>query len=138
VGLDDRYLELAPDLLADVTPDDLRAAFLRAIEPKPIPSVDLHHVAPARLSVTEAVQELADELPRAGVITFRALTDSFVERLEVVVRFLAVLELYKQGMIDLDQPTTFGDLTITWVGGESDEDRSVLAGIAARVDSYEG
>lgn len=137
-GLDDRYLDLAPDLLAGVSPLDLRAAFFRAIEPKPVPTVDLHHVAPSRLSVTEAVQELADELPRAGVITFRALTDSFVERLEVVIRFLAVLELYKQGMIDLDQPTTFGDLTITWVGGESDEDRSVLAGIAARVDTYEG
>ena len=137
-GLDDRYLDLAPDLLAGVSPEDLRAAFFRAIEPKPVPTVDLQHVAPARLSVTEAVQELADELPRAGVITFRALTDAFVERLEVVIRFLAVLELYKQGMIDLDQPTTFGDLTITWVGGESDEDRSVLAGIAARVDTYEG
>jgi segregation and condensation protein A len=137
-GLDERFVDLAPDLLAGVSPVDLRAAFFRAIEPKPVPTVDLHHVAPARLSVTEAVQELADELPRAGVITFRALTDSFVERLEVVIRFLAVLELYKQGMIDLDQPTTFGDLTITWVGGESDEDRSVLAGIAARVDSYEG
>ncbi len=137
-GLDDRYLDLAPDLLAGIGPEDLRAAFFRAIEPKPVPTVDLRHVAPSRLSVTEAVQELADELPRAGVITFRALTDSFVERLEVVVRFLAVLELYKQGMIDLDQPNTFGDLTITWVGGESDEDRSVLAGIAARVDTYEG
>ena len=137
-GLDDRFVDLAPDLLAGVTPLDLRAAFARAIEPKPVPTVDLHHVAPARLSVTEAVQELAEELPQLGPITFRALTDSFVERLEVVVRFLAVLELYKQGMIDLDQPTTFGDLTITWVGGESDEDRSVLAGIAARVDTYEG
>ncbi|WP_426572897.1 segregation and condensation protein A [Aquihabitans sp. McL0605] len=138
VGLDERFLDLAPDLLAGVTPLDLRAAFFRAIEPKPVPRVELDHVAPSRLSVTEAVQELADELPRVGTITFRGLTDSFVERLEVVVRFLAVLELYKQGMIDLDQPTTFGDLTITWVGGESDEDRSVLAGIAARVDTYEG
>ncbi len=138
VGLDDRFLDLAPDLLAGVGPLDLRAAFMRAIEPKPVPRVELDHVAPSRLSVTEAVQELADELPRVGTITFRGLTDSFVERLEVVVRFLAVLELYKQGMIDLDQPTTFGDLTITWVGGESDEDRSVLAGIAARVDTYEG
>lgn len=138
VGLDDRYFDLAPDLLASTTPEDLRAAFMRSIEPKPVPRVELDHVAPARLSVTEAVQELADELPRVGTISFRALTDSFVERLEVVVRFLAVLELYKQGMIDLDQPTTFGDLTITWVGGESDEDRSVLAGIADRVDSYEG
>jgi segregation and condensation protein A len=137
-GLDDRFLDLAPDLLAGVTPLDLRAAFARAIEPKPIPRVELDHVAPVRLSVTEAVQELADELPELGPITFRALTDRFVERLEVVVRFLAVLELYKQGMIDLDQPSTFGDLTITWVGGESDEDHSVLAGLAARVDAYEG
>lgn len=137
-GLDERFSDLAPDLLAGVTPLDLRAAFARAITPKPKARVDLEHVAPVRLSVTEAVQELADELPRMGVVTFRALTDSFVERLEVVVRFLAVLELYKQGMIDLDQPSTFGELTITWVGGSSDEDRSVLAGIAGRVDTYEG
>lgn len=137
-GLDERFVDLAPDLLAGVTPHDLQAAFGRAITPKPVPTVDLDHVAPHRLSVTEAVQELADELPRAGTITFRSLTDSFVERLDVVVRFLAVLELYKQGMIDLDQPTTFGDLTITWVGASDDEDGSVLAGIAARVDTYEG
>ena len=82
--------------------------------------------------------ELVDELPRVGRISFRDLTDSLVERLEVVVRFLAVLELYKQGMVDLDQPTTFGELTISWLGGESDDDRSVFADIAARIDVYEG
>jgi segregation and condensation protein A len=101
--------------------------------------VDLEHVAPSRMSVTEAVAELIDELPRVGMITFRALTDSFVERLEVVVRFLAVLELYKQGLVDLDQPTTFGELTISWLGGEgSDDDGSVFDDIAARIDVYEG
>src|SRR3954452_2024494 len=84
-GLDERFVDLAPDMLAGVTPLQLRDAFFRAIEPKPIARVELDHVAPARLSVTEAVQELADELPRVGVITFRALTDVFVERLEVVV-----------------------------------------------------
>jgi segregation and condensation protein A len=74
-----------------------------------------------------------------GRITFRALTDSLVERLEVVVRFLAVLELYKQGLVELDQPDTFGDLTISWLGGEpDDEDRSVYADLAGRVDAYEG
>ena len=137
-GLDERYLELAPDLLAGVTATDLRDAFNRAIAPKPVPRVDLDHVAPSRLSVTEAVAELVDELPRVGRISFRDLTDSLVERLEVVVRFLAVLELYKQGLIDLDQPTTFGELTISWLGGESDDDRSVFADIAARIDVYEG
>ena len=137
-GLDERYLELAPDLLAGVTPIDLRDAFNRAIAPKPVPQVDLDHLAPSRLSVTEAVAELVDELPRVGRISFRALTDSLVERLEVVVRFLAVLELFKQGLIELDQATTFGELTISWLGGESDDDRSVFADLAARIDVYEG
>lgn len=72
--------------------------------------------------------------------TFRALTDTFVERLEVIVRFLAVLELFKQGLIDLDQAATFGDLTIEWIGGagEDDDDRSVFADLVGRVDAYEG
>ena len=68
-----------------------------------MPRVDLDHVAPVRASVTDAVAELLDELPRAGRITFRALTGGLVERLEVVVRFLAILELYKQGLVDLEQ-----------------------------------
>jgi segregation and condensation protein A len=138
-GLDDRYTDLAPDLLAGVTAEHLRLAFARALTPKPVPRVELDHVAPSRLSVTEAVAELVDELPRMGTTTFRALTDSFVERLDVVVRFLAVLELYKQGMIDLDQPTTFGDLTISWIGVEADDDdRSVFADLVGRIDVYEG
>ena len=138
-GLDERYTDLAPDLLAGVTALDLRDAMVRALTPKPVARGELDHVAPSRLSVTEAVAELVDELPRLGRITFRALTDTFVERLEVVVRFLAVLELYKQGMIDLDQPTTFGDLTISWIGGDAeDDDRSVFADLVGSIDVYEG
>lgn len=138
-GLDERYLDLAPDLLAGVTAADLQAAMLRALAPKPVPRVDLEHVAPSRMSVTEAVAELVDELPRVGRISFRDLTGSLVERLEVVVRFLAVLELYKQGLVELDQPTTFGELTITWLHAEADDDeRSVFADLAGRIDVYEG
>jgi segregation and condensation protein A len=138
-GLDERYTDLAPDLLAGVTPLDLRDAMVRALTPKTARRVELDHVAPARMSVTEAVAELVDELPRLGRISFRALTDVFVERLDVVVRFLAVLELYKQGMIDLDQPTTFGELTISWIGGEADDDdRSVFADLVGSIDVYEG
>lgn len=139
VGLDERYQELAPDLLAGITAVDVQAAFLRAVTPKPVLRVEVEHIAPARMSVTEAVAELVDELPRVGRITFRALTDALVERLEVVVRFLAVLELYKQGLIELDQLTTFGDLTISWLGGEvDDEDRSVFIDLTSRIDVYEG
>jgi segregation and condensation protein A len=129
-GLEDRFLSLAPDLLAGVTPDDLRAAFLRAVAPKPVPRIDLFHVAPVKLSVSEAVEELIDELPRVGRITFRRLTQDLVERVEVIVRFLALLELYKQGAVDLVQHGTFGSLEIEWIG-----DSPVSADL---VDAYEG
>ena len=68
-----------------------------------MPRVELEHVAPIRASVTDAVEELLDELPEAGPISFRRLTGGLVEKLEVVVRFLAVLELYKHGLVELDQ-----------------------------------
>jgi segregation and condensation protein A len=134
VGVDERFIGLMPDLLAGVTPGDLRAAYLRAVAPRPQPRVDLDHVAPIRASVTDAIAELVDELPRVGRITFRALTGDLVERLEVVVRFLAVLELFKVGLVDLDQPRTFGEIEIVWRGdaGEGGGDR------LAAVDAYDG
>ena len=141
---EDAFVDLTPDCLLGVTPDDLRAAFLRATAPKPVPRVDLDHVAPIRASVADAVAELVDELPRVGTIGFRALTASLVERIEVVLRFLAILELCKQGLVELDQAERFGDIRITWTGSadaldEYAEDRgSVLAGALAGIDDYEG
>jgi segregation and condensation protein A len=132
-GIDERYAGLMPDLLAGVTLDDLRLAYLRAVAPKPRPHVDLDHVAPVRASVTDALAELLDELPRAGRVTFRQLTGDLVERLAVVVRFLAVLELFKLGMVDLDQPRTFGDIEIVWLGRHGEGTRPL-----ADVDAYDG
>jgi segregation and condensation protein A len=142
VGPEEQFLALAPDLLEGVDADDLRRAFLRAIAPRPVPHVDLTHVAPIRLSVAEAVAELVDELPREGRITFRRLTSALVERLEVIVRFLAVLELFKQGLVDLDQAEQFGEIEILWLGAEgatdglgSGERPAVTVGA---IDDYEG
>jgi segregation and condensation protein A len=136
LGPDERFSDLMPDLLDGVGPADLHAAYLRATAPKPIPTVDLDHVAPIRASVTDAVVELLDELPRVGRITFRALTGDLVERLEVVVRFLAVLELFKQGFVDLDQPRSFGDLLIIWTGG--DDAPATTRDALDAVDAYDG
>jgi segregation and condensation protein A len=134
-GIEERFVDLAPDLLAGVTGDDLRKAFLRAVAPKPVLRVDLDHVAPIRASVTDAVEELVDELPRVGRITFRRLTAQLVERLEIVVRFLAILELFKQGLVDLDQPGNFGEIEVVWLGG-SEHDR--WAADLSAVDAYDG
>lgn len=116
VGPDERFAGLVPDLLAGVDPARLKRAFERATTPRPTPLVDLSHVTPIRLSVADAVLELCHELPRVGRITFRRLTADLVERVDVVVHFLAILELYKQGLVELDQAVTFGDLAIVWCG----------------------
>jgi len=136
VGVEERFLGLLPDLLADTTPDALRSAFLRAVAPKPVPRVHIDHIHQIRVTVTDAVAELLDELPRVGRVTFADLTADLVERLEVVVRFLAVLELYKQGWIDLEQPDALGALTVVWTGRPEDDELDLDD--LAFVDAYDG
>jgi segregation and condensation protein A len=134
VGPDERFTELMPDPLEGTTLRQLHAAYLRATATKIEPRVDLFHVNPIRASVADAVAELIDELPRVGRISFRRLTTGLVERLEVIVRFLALLELFKQGMVELDQPEKFGDITISWSGGDTE-----IIGVAPLpIDDYEG
>ena len=132
-GPEERFSDLTPDVLEGVTPLDLRQAFLDAVTPSPVPRIDLDHVAPIRASVTDALQELFDELPRRGRTTFRALTSTITDRIQVVVRFLAILELFKDGWCDLSQLDTFGDIEITWLGRD---DASAPA--FDTVDAYEG
>ena len=133
-GADERFDGVMPDLLEGTTAKRIQAAYLRAVTPRPVPRIDLFHVAPVRASVADAVAELIDELPRVGRITFRRLTSGLVERLEVIVRFLAVLELFKQGCVDLDQAERFGDIEVIWIAG-ADAD---LAASTMLVDAYEG
>jgi segregation and condensation protein A len=115
-GLEERFIDVAPDILAGVTPVDLTQALVKALTPKPSPRVDLDHVAPIRASVRDALEELVVELPRAQRTTFRQLTGHHRERLEIIVRFLAVLELFKRGLVDIAQAGNFGELEIAWVG----------------------
>lgn len=131
-GLDDGFVVNAPDLLQGVTPDMLARAYQNATAAQPIPIVDLHHVTVDAVTVSEAVSELETRLPLAGKTTFRGLTCHFSTRIEIIVRFLALLELCKQGRISLDQGHTFGDLVVEWVGTAE----SVLVG--AEYDEYEG
>jgi segregation and condensation protein A len=135
-GPDERFAGLTPDLLEGVSPLRLTKAYLRAVTPRPVPRIDLFHVAPVRASVADAVAELVDELPRVGRISFRRLTSGLVERLEVIVRFLALLELFKQGYVDLEQGERFGDIEVVWTAG-ADSDLSSLP-LDDYPDEYEG
>ena len=133
VGPDDRFVDLQPDLLAGVGPLDLRAAFIRAMTPKPVERVNIDHLPSVRVSVLEALGEVVDELRRARRLSFRDLCDGLADRLEIVVRFLAVLELFKRGLVDVYQGGNFGALDIRWTGDDEAAD-AVLVG----VDVYDG
>ena len=132
VGPDERFADVVPDMLEGTSVARLRNAAIKALTPKPVPTVDLFHVNPIRTTVADAVGELLDELPQAGRITFRRLTASLADRIEVIIRFLAVLELYKQGAVEIDQPERFGDIEIEWSAGDDFDPAAVL------VDAYEG
>lgn len=132
VGPDERFHGLMPDLLAGTSVRRLQSAAIRALTPKPVPEIDLYHVAPVKITVAEVVAELVRELPNVGRTTFRRLTEGFTERVDVIVRFLAVLELFKQGYVDLEQTERFGDIEVAWCADAVVEPEAIL------VDMYEG
>lgn len=130
-GIEDGFIGLLPDLLVNVTGRDLHAAFLRATAPKPVIRVDTRHIAAIRLTVGDAVNELAIDLPERGRCSFRSLTAQLVDRIEVVVYFLAVLELYKQDLIEIVQFASFGEIEVEWIGTGGAAELNLI-------DSYEG
>lgn len=132
-GPDERFADLMPDMLEGVTPVRLQRAFLRASQPKPPLIIDLYHIAPIRASVAEALMEMLETLPKLGKVTFKQITEAIHDRIEVVVRFLAILELFKQGRISLEQTDRFGDIEVLWTAGNDTGFVSTM-----QIDDYEG
>ncbi len=96
--------------------------------------VDLYHVTVDTVTVADTVAALSRRLPRMGTSTFRQLTGHLTSRMEIIVSFLALLELCKQGRVSLDQGHTFGDLEVAWLVGDKEP---VPVG-SGRYDEYEG
>jgi segregation and condensation protein A len=111
-GPEEPFRSLAPDPLERLSLTELADAARRGLAPKVSPEVRTDHVAPVRASVREAIETVLALLPASGSVSFRDLVCGTDERLEIVVRFLACLELYKQGLVDLEQTTTFGELLV--------------------------
>jgi segregation and condensation protein A len=132
-GPEEPFRSMAPDPLERVTAKALVNAARRGLAPKAETVVNTYHLAPIRASVRDAVDVLMVSLPYDRAVTFRSLVAGIEEKLEIIVRFLAVLELFKQGFIELDQPAAFGDIEIVWVG-------SPALGVAdmAGIDTYDG
>jgi len=114
VALEERFAGLLPEVLLGVDPArfaDLAAAVLR---PKPPPSVGVDHLHTHAVSVAEHVAILRERLAELGEATFAVLTVDCTSGLEVIARFMAVLELFREATVAVHQPECFGELTVRW------------------------
>jgi segregation and condensation protein A len=119
VALEERFAALLPEVMLGMSADrfaELAAAIFR---PKPPPTVSLDHLHAGLVSVPEHVAILRERLSEMGRATFSQLTADCTEPILVVARFMAVLELFREATVNLDQAECFGELMITWAPGQA-------------------
>ncbi|MET1037582.1 MAG: segregation/condensation protein A [Aeromicrobium sp.] len=116
VTLEPRFADLLPEVLISVGPQELAHLAAKAFEDKPVPFLSLAHLHAPQVSVREQAHLVVDQLRRKGEMTFRALTADAPDLMTKVARFLAVLELFREGAISFEQATPLGDLHIRWTG----------------------
>jgi segregation and condensation protein A len=116
VGPGPEFSRLYPDPMTSVTSDDLAALAAQLLRPPP--ALDLSHVTPIRYTVSDAMSAVAERFAASDArqASFRDLVADCEDRIHVVVRFLALLELYREGKVELQQAATFGEIEVEWKG----------------------
>jgi len=121
VGLEERFATLLPEVLIGLGLEEFAALAAKAMEPKPVLELSLAHIHAPTVSVREQAAVVVDRLRRQGTMTFRALSGDSPDTLTTVARFLALLELFREGAVSFDQVTPLGELTVRWTGAEQGE-----------------
>ncbi|MEO9237679.1 MAG: segregation/condensation protein A [Jatrophihabitantaceae bacterium] len=121
VELEARFASLSPDLRIGVDLHQFAAIAANALRPRPVPVVGVEHIHSARVSVAEHMAAMSERLARTGTATFRGLIAECQSTLEVVARFLGLLELYRNGDVAFDQAEALSELRIRWTGGSAAE-----------------
>jgi segregation and condensation protein A len=118
-GPESDMVAVAPDPLQGLRIDAFAEAAAAALNKPAPPVLDTSHVAPIRASVADAIVELSGRLSRERNSSFEALCSGVDQRIDVVVRFLALLELFKAGAVDMGQAERFGSIRVVWTGEAS-------------------
>lgn len=121
VALEPHFAQLLPEVLIGVGVQRFAAIANRVLTPKTTPVFSIDHLHQPLVSVAEQASRVVEHLRRAGRVTFRSLIEDADSTLVVVARFLALLELYKEGVIRFEQVIAMGELQITWVGSAQGE-----------------
>jgi segregation and condensation protein A len=120
VQLEPRFAGLLPEVLLGLGPQEFAAMAARALAPRAEPTVAVDHVHGGAVSVREQTALLRARLQRSGGGSFRALTGDCNGTLEVVARFLGLLELYREGLVAFEQAEALGELHVRWTGSSTE------------------
>ncbi len=133
VSLEPRYAGLLPEVLLGLGPAEFAAMAAKALTPRAEELVAVDHVHGGTVSVREQTALMHERLRRSGGASFRHLTADCAGTLEVVARFLGLLELYREGLVAFEQAEALGELHIRWTGptGDPSEDDEPSAASAA-------
>ena len=123
VALEPHFAQLLPEVLIGVGSQRFAAIANRVLTPKTTPTFSIEHIHRPLVSVAEQALKVVEHLRRTSRVTFRALIADADSTLVVVARFLALLELYKEGVVRFEQVISLGELQISWVGTAQGEVR---------------
>ena len=121
VALDPALSALLPEVLIGVGATRFAAIAERCLTPKSPPVVAVHHLHSSSVSVAEESKRVVEALRAGRTLSFRNLISDADSTLVVVARFLALLDLYRQGVLRFDQVMALGELQISWTGSDSGE-----------------
>ncbi|MFH9983634.1 segregation and condensation protein A [Streptomyces sp. NPDC017179] len=125
VGLEPHHAELLPEVVISIGATRFAELAVKAMQPRPEPQVYVDHIHAPLVSVQEQAGIVIARLRELGEAGFRELVADTDDTLTVVARFLALLELYREKAVALDQETALGELTVRWTGGDGDETPTV-------------
>ncbi|WP_435867529.1 segregation/condensation protein A [Streptomyces xanthophaeus] len=120
VGLEPHHAELLPEVVISIGPEGFARLAVKAMQPKARPQVYVDHIHAPLVSVREQAGLVVRLLKTRGEATFQELTEDAADTLTVVARFLALLELYREKAVVLDQEEALQTLTVRWSGGDGD------------------
>jgi len=122
VPLEPRFAQLLPEVLLGLGPGEFARLAARVLTPRRPPVVPTDHIHAPFISVREQAALLAAEIRRLRRASFRRLTAGCTATHEVVACFLALLELYRDDCVSLDQVAPFGEIYVTWTGAGEEAD----------------
>ena len=119
--MESHFAALLPEVLIGVGANRFAAIAERVLQPKSAPILSIAHIHQTLVSVADEASKIVELLRKSGRASFRSLIGDAESTLVVVARFLAVLELYREGAVRFEQVVALGELQITWVAGADAE-----------------